>query len=181
MEYVRSGPRWPGDRTDRRVRVGLYPMGFWPVSFEWPYLERSEASSGEFLRGEICRSFVAFMCPLICFSCSCRARETNSIVHAWSHGGSQIRGPGESSDRSVLHPWLARNPAAAREVDTHVSSILTIDPYRRDEESVSRLCHVHPEQGVDLECVTFEQGRVSYPAAVPCGPPICRPPTLCQV
>ena len=98
------------------------------------------------------------MCPLICFSCSCRARETNSIVHAWSHGGSQIRGPGESSDRSVLHPWLARNPAAAREVDTHVSSILTIDPYRRDSTSVSRLCHVHPEQGVDLECVTFEQG-----------------------
>ena len=60
--------------------------------------------------------------------------------------------------RSVLHPWSARNPVAVREVDTHVSSILTIDPYRRDEESVSRLCHVHPEQGVDLECVTFEQG-----------------------
>ena len=33
--------------------------------------------------------------------------------------------------------------------------IVTIDPYRRDEESVSRLCHVHPEQGVDLECVIF--------------------------
>ena len=90
-----------------------------------------------------------------------RERETNSVVHAWSHGGSQQFEDQERvrTLRSVLHPWSARNLVTVREVDTHVSSILTIDPYRRDEESVSRLCHVHPEQGVDLECVTsFEQG-----------------------
>ena len=48
-----------------------------------------------------------------------------------------------------------------REVDTQRSSEYTIDPYRRDEESVSRLCHVHPEQGVDLECVLFRTGCTS--------------------
>ena len=119
------------------MRVGLDPMGFCLVSFEWAYLERSEASSGEFER----RDFMCRMCiPCVVGLCSFltaleRERERDKFSRARVESRRLIKFEDQERvrrPRSVLHPWSARNLAAVREVDTHVSSILTMDPSRRE-------------------------------------------------
>ena len=92
-----------------------------------------------------------------------------------SHCGS-VTGGRESVRRlrSVRHPRPAHFFCTTREVDAQVGSRFTIDPYRRESASVSRLCHVHPEQGVDLECVLFRTGCTS-PRVVQCFLPGSRP------
>ena len=92
-----------------------------------------------------------------------------------SHCGS-VTGGRESVRRlrSVRLPRPAHFFCTVREVDAQVSSKFTIDPYRRESASVSRLRHVHPEQGVDLECVLFRTG-CSSPRVVQCFLPGSRP------
>ena len=95
-----------------------------------------------------------FMCSLICVSLSHLSRgETISVVHAWSHGGSAERVEFAFGDlASVGIIRLLFWHASVREVDTHRQGISSMGPCRCDEESVRRLCHVHPEQVADLEC-----------------------------